>query len=57
MTTLKGMVGIILLHCWGERERYKLDDRKGASSSQSSCGVEEKIVGSNIQLSKSQSVT
>jgi hypothetical protein len=44
---LKGMVSIIplLLYFWGKRHGYKLDDRKGASSSHFGCGVEEKILG------------
>jgi len=47
MTALEDMVSIIppLLYLWGKRHGYKLDDRKGASLSQSGCGVEEKILG------------
>jgi hypothetical protein len=47
MTALEEMVSIIppLLYFLGKRHGYKLDDRKGASSSQSGCDVEEKILG------------
>jgi len=47
MTALKEMVSIIapLFYSWGKRHGYKLDDRKDASSSQSGCGIQEKILG------------
>jgi len=47
MTALEEMVSIIppMLYFWQKRHGYKLDDRKGASLSQSGCDVEQKILG------------